>query len=223
MIGYYDYTVILTYSSVISATVGIFLALLGTQHPYLATFCLLFCGLCDAFDGRVARCKKNRSEDMCSFGVQIDSLSDLLAFGILPACIGYSMWENMYAQHGGFQLPGVLILIISCLYVLGALIRLAYFNVTEEQRQKEESGCRKYYQGLPVTSAALIFPTVALLEEILPGNNNWIYYSVMLLTSVLFVGNFKLRKPGFKAILLMVGIGLTEVILFLIIKFFAYA
>lgn len=223
MIGYYDYTVILTYSSVISATVGIFLALLGTQHPYLATFCLLFCGLCDAFDGRVARCKKHRSDDMCSFGVQIDSLSDLLAFGILPACIGYSMWENMYNQHGGFQLPGALILVISCLYVLGALIRLAYFNVTEEQRQKEESGCRKYYQGLPVTSAALIFPTVALLEEILPGNNNWVYYSAMLLTSVLFVANFKLRKPSFKAILVMVGIGLIEVVVYLILKFTAYA
>lgn len=223
MIGFYDYTVILTYSSVISATVGIFLALIGTQHPYLATLCLLFCGLCDAFDGRVARSKQDRSDDMCSFGVQIDSLSDLLAFGILPACIGYSMWENMYNQHGGFQLPSALILAISCLYVLGALIRLAYFNVTEEQRQKEEDGCRKYYQGLPVTSAALIFPTAALLEEILPGNNSWLYYVVMLLTAVLFVGNFKLRKPGFKTILCMVGIGLIEIILFLIVKFSAYA
>ena len=78
MIGFYDYTVILTYASVVSATVGIFVALTGAQHPYIATFCLMFCGLCDAFDGRVARKKKDRAKDMCAFGVQIDSLSDML-------------------------------------------------------------------------------------------------------------------------------------------------
>ena len=85
MIGFYDYTVVLTYMSLLSAVSGI--ALAANRHPIIATFCLLFCGLCDMFDGRVARTKINRTSDEKSFGIQIDSLSDLVAFGVLPAML----------------------------------------------------------------------------------------------------------------------------------------
>ena len=91
MLGYYDYTVILTYFSLISAGVGIFLCLSGNGHPYLGVFFLLFCGLCDAFDGKVARTKRDRTPEQRCFEIQIDSLSDLVAFGVLPACIGIAM------------------------------------------------------------------------------------------------------------------------------------
>ncbi len=60
MIGYFNYSEILTYLSAISAGVGIIVALQGNGHPYLGVFFLLFCGLCDAFDGKVARMKKKR-------------------------------------------------------------------------------------------------------------------------------------------------------------------
>ena len=55
MLGYFDYTVWLTYLSLISGGLGIMVSLNGGGHPYLGIFFLLFCGLCDAFDGRVAR------------------------------------------------------------------------------------------------------------------------------------------------------------------------
>ena len=51
MIGFYDYTVILTYLSLLSAVLGMTLTVTG--HPIIATMCLLFCGLCDMFDGKV--------------------------------------------------------------------------------------------------------------------------------------------------------------------------
>ena len=51
MIGFYDYTVILTYLSLMSGTIGIMLCLNGMGHPYLGMFFLLFSGLCDTFDG----------------------------------------------------------------------------------------------------------------------------------------------------------------------------
>ena len=82
MIGFYDYTVILTYLSLMSGTIGIMLCLNGMGHPYLGMFFLLFSGLCDTFDGKVARSKKDRTTQMKKFGIQIDSLSDLLAFGM---------------------------------------------------------------------------------------------------------------------------------------------
>ena len=88
MIGFYDYTVVLTYLSLLSAGAGIVISLSGGGHPYIGCFCLLFCGLCDAFDGKVARTKQGRTRIEQNFGIQIDSLSDIVAFGVLPACIG---------------------------------------------------------------------------------------------------------------------------------------
>lgn len=227
MLGYYNYTVILTYISLLSAGLGITITLMGSGHPYLGTFFLLVCGLCDAFDGEVARKKKDRSEDECKFGVQIDSLSDLVAFGVLPACIGEAMvWQipefSMVPRlHTGrisdFIIP-VIGFLVMMLYVLVAMIRLAYFNVMEEKRQKEEGGKRKSYTGLPVTSAALIFPAVMLLQFLTPGDMTAIYYAVMAFVGFMFVSKIEIKKPGLKGILILCGIGVVEFLIMVLIK-----
>lgn len=77
MIGFYDYTVVVTYISLISSIMGMFFAIDG-KLP-LAVFCLAFSGLCDMFDGKIARTKKNRTDDEKAFGIQIDSLCDILS------------------------------------------------------------------------------------------------------------------------------------------------
>ena len=87
MIGFFDYTTVLTYASLVSAVLGIVFSFSGDGHPFIGSFFLLFCGLCDAFDGKVARTKKNRTEREKNFGIQIDSLCDVIAFGVLPGCI----------------------------------------------------------------------------------------------------------------------------------------
>ena len=221
MIGIFDYTVWLTYFSLIFATLGIVVSLHQTGHPYIGVFFLLTCGLCDAFDGKVARTKKNRTDFQKKYGVQIDSLSDLVAFGVLPACIGNAMMKvcptisevPALRKEGHIIFSGEIILyIILVLYVLAAMIRLAYFNVTEEERQKTESGGRKYYTGLPVTSAALIFPTVLLFQYLIPRDITLVYFGVMFLTTFLFVSKIQVKKPGIRGILIMVGIGFVEFI-----------
>lgn len=178
MIGFYDYTVILTYLSLMSGTIGIMLCLNGMGHPYLGMFFLLFSGLCDTFDGKVARSKKDRTTQMKKFGIQIDSLSDLIAFGMLPACIGIAMLRytmcipdlsgvtRYLLTHYTLQTQIVLSL-IAVLYVLAAMIRLAYFNVMEEEDQNRDETGAKIYTGLPVTSAALIFPAVLLIHMLI--------------------------------------------------------
>ena len=148
MLGFYDYTVILTYLSVVSSVIGMCFAV--NQSYLYAVICLLISGLCDMFDGMVARSKKNRTEMEKKNGIQLDSLADVVCFGAFPALIGYCLGME-YKYNLLFGLTGAL-------YVLCAIIRLAYFNVTEEERQKSTDGKRKFYQGLPVTSAALIFP-----------------------------------------------------------------
>ena len=87
MIGFFDYTTVLTYASLVSAVLGIVFSFSGDGHPFIGSFFLLICGLCDAFDGKVARTKKNRTEREKNFGIQIDSLCDVIAFGVLPGCI----------------------------------------------------------------------------------------------------------------------------------------
>ncbi len=231
MIGFYDYTVILTYLSLISSGIGIMISLSGKGHPYFGVFFLLFCGLCDAFDGKVARTKKNRSDMEKNFGIQIDSLSDVIAFGVLPACIGAAMIRTSpflintlkincgiwYGTIIRFSLFSILIL-----YILAAMIRLAYFNVTEEERQKKESCTRADYTGLPVTSAALIFPTVLLLQYIIPADVTLLYVIVILFTGIAFVSKFHIKKPELKGILIMVAIGVIEFILLILSKKFLH-
>ena len=219
MLGFYDYTVILTYLSAVSASIGIFVSLQGTGHPYMGVFFLMICGLCDAFDGKVARMKKDRTETEKKFGIQIDSLSDLVAFGVLPACIGNAMirvsprYPEVPRLHGDtlLEFPIVcLLFLILILYVLAALIRLAYFNVMEEERQKKEAGNRKTYEGLPVTTSALIFPTVLLLQYITTADITPVYFIIMALTAFFFVSKIEVPKPGLKGILIMIGIGAVE-------------
>ena len=89
MIGFYDYTVVLTYISFTSSIIGIFCAVTG--HPKWAVFCLALSGLCDMFDGKIARTKKNRTEDEKQFGIQIDSLCDVVCFGVFPIVLCYEL------------------------------------------------------------------------------------------------------------------------------------
>ncbi len=227
MIGFYNYTVLLTYLSLLSASTGVIVSLSGDGHPFIGTLFLLISGLCDAFDGKVARTKKDRSSLEENFGIQIDSLSDLVAFGVLPACIGVALFmrsqtveylTDMYGDLFGFVLNGGMFTIL-VLYVLAAMIRLAYFNVTEEERQKTEGGVRKFYTGLPVTSASLIFPTVLLLQTIFQVDAIFMYYATVAVTGFAFLSKFKIKKPGLRGILIMIAIGAVEFLCLLISKF----
>ena len=185
LIGFYDYTVILTYLSVISAVVGMTFSHNGAFGG--AMLCLFFSGFCDAFDGKVARSKKNRTEDEKAFGIQLDSLCDVVSFGAAPAFACYCM-----------GMDGILGLVILCIYCVCAVIRLAFFNVLEAKRQQVESGSNKFYRGLPVTTSALIFPVFYLLRSLLPGRVFLVVLHILMaLTAFLFVLDFQVKKPDF--------------------------
>ena len=221
MIGYYDYTVVLTYLSMLSATSGIMLCLNDIGHPYLGMFFLMLCGLCDAFDGKVARTKKNRTDQMKQFGIQIDSLSDLVAFGVLPACIGIAMLRSSieFSIFPDFKflhladksaIIKIILTVIAVFYALAAMIRLAYFNVLEEERQKTEDGANKTYIGLPVTSAALVFPTILLIHIFCTADLTILYFIFLAIVGFLFVSRIQFKKPTMKGVLIMISIGIVE-------------
>lgn len=226
MIGYYNYTMFLTYGSLVSALLGIIISLHGPGHPFVGIYFLLVCGLCDAFDGKVARSKKDRLEEEKKFGIQVDSLADLVAFGVLPACIGDAMLRvservddvPVLAADEKHLYP-LFLFAIMAFYALAALIRLAYFNVQEEIRQKEENGVRKTYTGLPVTGASLIFPGILLLQFLTPKDMTLVYFGGLLITGILFLSPFHIKKPGMRGLLIMVAFGALEFFLLLVIKY----
>ncbi|MGM9589254.1 MAG: CDP-alcohol phosphatidyltransferase family protein [Faecousia sp.] len=183
LIGFYDYTVILTYLNLVFSIIGM---VLSSHRMFTSAVCfLLFSGVCDAFDGIVARSKKNRTEDEKAFGIQIDSLCDAVSFGVAPAFLCFFLGMN--------GPMGITILILFCLC---GVIRLAFFNVMEEKRQKQEGGCNKTYRGLPITSSSIILPLVYLLRFILPNAVFvTILHIIMGLMGFLFVLDFSVKKP----------------------------
>ena len=193
MIGFYSYTVVLTYLGLASAAMGMILTIQGFAK--YALFCLAFSGLCDMFDGKVARMKKNRTEDEKRFGIQIDSLCDVVCFGAFPMTLCYSI---------GMRGPaGISILVF---YLIAGVIRLAFFNVMEEKRQDETDEARKYYQGLPITSIAIILPLFCTLRPLLGHRFLSELHICILTVGLLFIINFPLRKPGWKMLTLLVAI-----------------
>lgn len=205
MIGYYNYTVIATYFSLISAVLGVSFSSRGKIFD--AVVCLLICGGLDMIDGKIAATKK-RTQKEKRFGIQIDSLSDLVAFGVLPGSICIAMCDN-----------SIISLVVMCLYVLCALIRLAYFNVDEEERQNTETGRRKTYEGLPVTSAAISFPLMFVLSLFFEKAKCPLAIMFSLVSAVLFIFPFKLKKPETKHMILflLIGIAILSVIIIKII------
>lgn len=199
MIGFYDYTVLLTYMGFISGIVGITLAING--HIFPAIFCLMFSGLCDMFDGRVARTKKKRTAEERHFGIQLDSLSDLVCFGVLPSIIGYSLAlkDTFLPFDYRYLLPVV------AFFPLAALIRLAYFNVLEITRNSNTPV--KVYTGLPVTSSALIFPFLYIFRKYIGKYFPIAYAVVMLIVGILFITKIKIKKPGLKTMIFLILIG----------------
>ena len=162
MIGFYNYTVYLTYFSLIVSGVGLYQAANG--RPLVAIFCLMVSGLCDMFDGKIARTRHKSTEMERNFGIQLDSLADIVCFGVLPAVIGKSFFDefverkNILMPRPALTASHVVVCSLGCLLILCALIRLAYFNVTEEERQSATNEHRHYYLGVPVTAASFVMP-----------------------------------------------------------------
>lgn len=201
MIGFYDYTVVLTYISLFISVFGMIQASAGRFRT--AVFCLALSGLCDMFDGKIARTKKNRSDDEKLFGVQIDSLCDVVCFGIFPALICHLLGVR-----------GMIGIGIIGYYCICSVIRLAYFNVLETKRQQVEDGANKYYHGLPITSMAIVLPLVFMLQ-VFVSNSIFIIslHIALFVVGSLFIIDFKLKKPSNRMLCVLVVIVALAVII----------
>ena len=207
MLGFYNYSVILTYLGLASSVFGITQVIevyTGQGNYSIAFLCLLFSGLCDLFDGRIARMKKNRTDREKVFGIQIDSLCDLVCFGVFPGVLGYSFGFNY-----GLGLASAIII------VLAAVIRLGYFNTVEQERQAATSEKRHEYRGLPVTTVAIILPIIYIAKGLVGTAFPYIFQICLIIISLLFLIKFKVRKPQVLGVVLLILIGVLIVIGFI--------
>ena len=182
-IGFWNYTVYLTYVGLISAIIGIIEAAKGKIG--FALGCLCFTAVCDTFDGKIARSKKDRTDDEKLFGVQIDSLCDVVSFGIFPPVFFY-----------GLGIDSTIGVVVLAFYGTCAVVRLAYYNVLETSKMAKPVAGPSVYMGLPVTTIALFAPIFYLCMLVLPPLTAEIVVTVgLFMVAVLFILNFKVKKP----------------------------
>lgn len=185
MIGCFNPSVILTYVGIALSLSGIYNLLMITDYESvnrvdIAVICLILAGICDLFDGVIARrCKRNETQK--KFGVQIDSLADVISFLIFPSVLLYYICRSR----------SEIIYLVMAFYTLSGINRLAWFNIHSET-------FHNVFQGLPVTYAALIIPCFyvfmggfhPVLRMVLP-----VVYCVL---GLLFSLNIRIPKPGAK-------------------------
>jgi len=202
-IGYYSVANGVTLAGLLFSVLACFLAA-KTGHVEYCIYLMFISFLCDIFDGRLARRKKNRSEAAKLFGIQLDSLCDLVSFGITPCFIAY---------FSGFNQPFDIILY--CLVVICGAIRLAYFNTMAiKSPEKTKQG----YRGFPIPASMLAITIVFMLKAInVPhGALVVIFRLLFIVLAVGYVLNFRFKKKGLKGTIVLIVI---EVLMLLILFF----
>ncbi|KAB5526299.1 phosphatidylserine synthase [Coniochaeta sp. 2T2.1] len=107
----------------------------STGNLYAALAFLPFGLFFDFMDGKVARWRKKSS----MMGQELDSLADLISFGVAPAVVAFAIGMNTAVDH-----------VVLAFFVLCGLTRLARFNVTAANLPKDETGKAKYFEGTPI-------------------------------------------------------------------------
>ncbi|HMG68833.1 MAG TPA: CDP-alcohol phosphatidyltransferase family protein [Chitinophagaceae bacterium] len=156
----------------------------------------LFIGLAaivDFFDGFVARLIKSTSK----MGAQLDSLADLVSFGVAPAMILYQFLRLSFAQEDGGMDTSIAWVSISFLLPCAAAYRLARFNL--------DNGSSLSFKGLPVPAVGILVASLPVLYWY--GNkvwiinlllNKWFLYGLIILLSFLMISSLPMMSFKFK-------------------------
>lgn len=184
-------SVLVTYLGVVCAAISMYFAFakIAFADVPVLRFSLIFLmlsGICDMFDGKVARmCKRTDQEK--EFGIQIDSLADTFNFIVLPVVIMLSLGMNAIWDFAIFAF-----------FIMCGISRLAFFNVNASLDNPV-----KYYSGLPVTATAVIYPLLGLLHGNIPEVSfKVVYMAATLTTALLFV--LKIKVPKFKGVMYII-------------------
>ena len=116
------------------------------RHFFVAAALAPAAFIFDVLDGRIARARHQHS----ALGRELDSLSDVISFGVAPAALGFAA-----GLQGGWD-AAALIFFVCC-----GVSRLARYNVTAEELAGDESGKVKYFEGTPIPTSVLLTGVLA--------------------------------------------------------------
>ena len=194
-IGVYNLANCVTMLGVAAAVVGISFA----NNPRFAMLMLILAGVCDMFDGRVARMFP-RTDFEKKYGIQLDSFADTVSFVIFPAVFLIAQGRTVWT------------VLIAILYVFAGVTRLCWFDITTD-------GNTKYFSGFPVTCIALLLPmcyaVFALAHTAVP---TIVVALSLLVMAVLFVANIRVKKPTSKGTIALAVVGLAMLLVLLLVR-----
>lgn len=173
------------------------------QNYYMALIYIIFSLICDGLDGRVARLTNSTSK----FGVEFDSLADLVAFGIAPAVLFYMCIGSSFGKLGS---------LITAFFVVFGAIRLARFNVTTGTYEPS------VFIGLPIPTAAVVSAiwTYAFFNYDFLKSYGIVFLVLQAVLGLLMVSN--IRYPSFKKVDFNRSSVLKVLIMLIIIFSFLY-
>jgi CDP-diacylglycerol---serine O-phosphatidyltransferase len=151
-------------------SLGGFAIVYGLKGNLRLSLLLIFiAALADRFDGMAARKFNIESE----LGKQLDSMSDIISFGVAPALL---LYQGVLQDFGG---PGIFFTVF---YISCGAFRLARFNISESNG---------YFTGLPITAAGCLATLSYLMVPFFPPQT---FLFIIIILSFLMVGSFKLKK-----------------------------
>ena len=150
----------------------------GNGRFEAAALLIIVAGILDALDGRIARLTGTTSE----FGVEFDSLADLVSFGVAPAMLAYDWALGSFGRLGW---------LIGFLFVVCAAMRLARFNIRADVTEK------RHFAGLPSPAAAGALATIAFAFPDPAGKTGWFGTVIAVLVATLglmMISRFRYRS-----------------------------
>lgn len=151
-----------------------------------AAILLVFAMLFDMLDGRVARLTKTQS----AFGLQIDSLADVVSFGVAPGILVYE-WSLRQVGNAG--------VVCAFLFVAGGAVRLARFNVLSMGESGAPTKPGKYVVGLVIPGAAGILVSLVLANHAVGGNLQSAKYAYPLCLLTVFLAFLMVSTIKFRS------------------------
>lgn len=144
------------------------MAALNGAYSFSALF-IFIAAFLDRYDGKIARKYHQESE----LGKQLDSMSDIISFGVAPAILLYETTLNQFGFIG---------MIVTILYISCGALRLARFNITESTG---------FFVGLPITVAGTV---VTAIHFFFPHLSSVFFMFLLPILSILMVSTFKMKK-----------------------------
>ncbi len=191
---------IITLLGIVCAITGMLFCFVGKTG--FAVVLLTISGICDGFDGYFAK-KVRKPHQSSEYGVELDSLADIVCAGVFPVIIsmslGFTHWYN---------------LIIYVLFIMCGITRLTYYNVNSSDKD--------YFNGVPITVSAFLIPAVYLIFR-----NTTAKFVLMIalmisfsLLSIFYVVNVKIKKWSLqnRTIWSVIGFIICIVIVYLLVK-----